>query len=751
MSPQDVVRRHNKKLPDICSTYCTMSEREILRNYQKISDLLSVNRLKEALDELHPLVVDAGFGEWMGEKEDLDTTYKYMLQYTVEGIQDPERQKVYQKLVARVYRLTDRVKEALLTRDSIEYQHVQKRIFSDELARWGSTPSSKGLSDLALLRDGDAPAYNKRLSFLFRFLWLSDDYTENVKNLIYDMVDHNDLLTEERATLVSAVNMSLWRFFDPSKFDILFDLFENSNDQIRYRALVGLIIAFFQYDHRLNVYPDIRNRFLLYDENAEFKKLVEEVVIQLIRSKDTEKLTKRMQEEILPEMMKLTPQLKKKLDLDKLLKESLGEDQNPEWDEILKDSPELQEKMEELTELQMEGSDVFMSSFSMLKHFPFFAHMANWFFPFTSEHPEIEKLAKENQEDWFKKFMEAITDSAFMCNSDKYSFCYGIQSMPDDMKKFLSDGLKAESEQIGEILKDEELLDNNKKARKVIRQYAQDLYRFYKLFPDRGAFDDLYGWSLDFHNKSFFKDLFVNDEGVLYTMATFYFSKKYYPEAAEVFHVLTQAQGDSAEALQKMGYCYQKMGNFQLALDHYLKADLMLQDNKWNLKKIGACYRHLDQPEKALPYLRQAEHLDPEDLHTEVSIGHCLLEMEEFELALKSYFKVEYLDQSNHKVWRPIAWCSFVLNKFVQARKYYEKLLNENPNQFDLMNLGHLEWCEGNRKEAVDKYKQSIKKMETSMEQFMESFDEDQKYLIGYGVDPAEIPIMMDHLRYSLE
>lgn len=730
-----------------------MIEREILSNYQKISDLLSANRLKEALDELNPLVIDAGLGEFMNEKEELNTTYKYMLQYTVEGVQDPERQKVYQKLVARIYRLTDRVKEALLTHDSVSYQHVQKRIFRDELVGWGGQQASHGLNDLVRLRGGEAREYNKQLSFLFRLLWLSDEFAENERTLVNDIIDHEYMLLEEKVTIVSALNLSLWRFFDPKKFSLLFDLFENQDDQIRYRALVGLLIAFYKYDNRLKVYPDIRNRFLLYDEGPDFKKLVEEVVIQLIRSKDTEKLTKRMQEEILPEMMKLTPHLKKKLDLDKLLKESLGEeDKNPEWEEILGDSPELLGKMEELTELQMEGSDVFMGSFSMLKHFPFFNHMANWFFPFTGEHPEIRKLSKENQEDWFVKFMEAISDSAFMCNSDKYSFCYGIQSMPDDMKKFLSDGLKAESDQIREILKDEELLNTTKKAGKIIRQYTQDLYRFFKLFPDKKAFDDLYCWPLDFHNKSFFKDLFINDESILNTMATFYFEKKYYPEAAQVYQVLADGQDcSSPQVLQKMGYCHQKQGDYQKALDLYLKADLMLQENKWNLKKIGLCYRYLDQPEKALPYFRQAEHLDPDDLHTEVSMGHCLLEMEEFDEALKSYFKVEYLDPSNHKVWRPIAWCSFVLKKFDQARKYYEKLLEENPNQFDLMNLGHLEWCEGNRKAAVDRYKESIRRKETSFDQFMESFEEDKKYLIGYGVDPAEIPIMMDHLRYSLE
>jgi len=128
-----------------------------------------------------------------------------------------------------------------------------------------------------------------------------------------------------------------------------------------------------------------------------------------------------------------------------------------------------------------------------------------------------------------------------------------------------------------------------------------------------------------------------------------------------------------------------------------------------------------------------------------------LLDAKEFEAALKSYFKVEYLQPDNHKVWRPIAWCSLVMGKFDQARKYYSKLQERKPNPYDLMNLGHLEWCDGNRKMALNLYLDSIQRSELTFEQFVESFEEDQSYLIQLGVDAAEIPILLDHLRYSLE
>jgi len=727
-----------------------MTTKEISSRGQKIADLLSANRLKDALGQLEPMIEESGLGEWKRSKEDIDTTYKYMLKYTMDGVQDPERQRVYNKLVTRVYELSDKVKEFLMTRDSADYIYVQKRIFRDEVVSASSNDAesvqlTQGLSQDSLYE------YEKQLNYWFKYFWLSDEYTEEHKGKVQKIFDSSEFSVEEKAVIISSVNLSLWRYFDSNKLDLLFRFFELEEEQLKQRALIGILLSFFQYDERLVYYPDIRNRFLVLDEDPGFKILVEEVVIQLIRSKDTEKLTKRMQEEILPEMIKLTPQLQKKLDLDKLLKESLGEDRNPDWENILEDTPELKGKMEELTELQMEGSDVFMSSFSMLKNFPFFSSIANWFYPYSQYHPAVMELTSNQGKDWFTKFLEAVEDSTFLCNSDKFSFCFGIQSMPDDMKHFLSDGLKAEADQMEEILKDEELINPIKKSRKIIRQYIQDLYRFFKIHSERKAFLDIFSKPLDFHNKSFFKDLFVGDRDILYSIAGFYFEKKYFKEAAEVYGILEKDGDVSAEVLQKTGYAYQKLEEYDLALKYYLKADIILPENVWNLKKIGLIYRYLKKPDKALPYYHQAEYQDPESLNIEISIAHCLLDLQKYEEALKSYFKVEYLAPNNHKVWRPIAWCSFVLGKFDQSKKYYNKLLERSNNPFDLMNLGHVEWCLGNRKTALEHYRKSIVAAEMGMEEFLDSFEEDIRHLVDHGVNPDDVPIVLDHLRYLLE
>jgi len=697
------------------------------------------------MTSLRPLLADAGVNSWTEELEQIDTTYRYLLDYTVQGVQDPEREKVYRKIVSDLFEISDRVSEFLLTRLSTQYVHVRKRIFRDDPGLESFIQKFLSMPDRLNPED---PEYLRDLSRIFHVIWLTDEFHEREVQLVELVKNSGALSVAEKGMLITALNFSLLRYFDKHKFELLFGFFESGEEELRQRALIGLLLAFYKYDSRLAYYPAIRGRFLVMDEYQDFKKLVQEVIMQLIRGRDTDQISRRMQEEILPEMIKLTPQIRNKLDLDLLLGENLSDEENPEWQEIFQDSPGLKDKMQELTEMQMEGDDVFIGTFQMLKGFPFFRHLINWFFPFTTNHPAILELTETGDFAWMKGFLESVDKSFYLCNSDKYSISFGIRTMPQDMQKFLSDGLHAEAEQLKEMLDGDKILDPLQQARRVIRQYIQDLYRFYRFYPDKQGFDDLFNWKLDFYSKNFYRDLFRGDTEALYSIAGFYLQKKNYREAAEAFGILEQSGDMSAEVLQKLGYAWQKTGNYQKALEYYLKADLLLSQNLWNLKKIGLCYRYLKQPELALPYYRQAELQDPNDLNTEISIGHCMLDLQDYEGALKSYYKVEYLMPVNHKVWRPIAWCSFVLGRFDQARKYYDKLIDREPAHHDLISLGHLEWCEGKRKEAIDLYKESLSSGKIDFDEFLTVFDQDRDQLLKHGIDPEEIPILLDRLRY---
>jgi tetratricopeptide (TPR) repeat protein len=734
-----------------------MTEQELKKRYSEICGNLAARRLKPAFDMLGKLIAENGMGVYYDEYHNLEETYHYMLKYTVEGIQDPERQKVYRKLIVSVFELADKIYEALRFRFSPSVEYEKKRVFKNEIIfdlkafvaevedfyLQDESPADKD-AQLAAARK-----HQQQIRKMFYHVWFSDNLSSAEIDALRTFFTSPVILLPYKSFIVTSLMLSLQRFFDPEKFTLLFDAYDSDEPEMNQRALVGLLLNLYRYDARLRFFPAITGRLKILNENPEFKRNLERVIIQLIRSKETEKLQQRIRDEILPEMIKISPTLKDKINLDSLMEEGLSEDKNPDWEEIFKDSPGLMDKMQEFSELQMEGADVFMGSFAMLKSFPFYSEMANWFIPFFSENPEIAN-ALDFSDDTSTRLMEALNKAPVLCNSDKYSFCFSIQSLPKENREFMAQGINAEMDQLKELEEDEELTQPGRKAEFISNQFVQDLYRFYKLFPRKNDFEDIFSWRFDFHNKQAFGEILKEDPKILRNIAEFYFAKNYFDEAAEIFGLLLE-QEKNGELVQKLAYCHQKKGNFEKALEGYLKAELYDINRLWNLKKIALCYRNLKQPDKALEYYKAAEKIDPENLNNQLNIGHCLLELNEYDEALQCYFKVEYLAPGNKKVWRPIAWCSFLTGKKEQAEKYFLQLTEDEPGKHDYMNMGHVQWSLGNRKKALEFYRKSISKEGFSETEFLEVFDEDLPHLLNQGVDSDDVPIMLDQLRYFLE
>ena len=742
-----------------------MTEIEIKEKYRQICNLLSARTLKPAFDLLEQLISGSSLGEFRDEYISLEQNYKFMLKYTVEGINDPERQKIYEHLLISTFQLADNTFEHLRMKYSQSIEYQKKRGF----AKHYITDFKGFLQDLekysiqkelrTLLVDQtagnddnrvEAEIHLQKIYTLFYHFWFTDRLTEDEIQFIRLFLKNEAFPFFEKSLLVTGLTLSLMRFFDENKIILHFNAYEILDEEVSQRALIGLLVGIYYYDQRMPFFRAITGRLEILIEDPRFKSNFEKSILQFIRSKETEKIQRKLQDEIIPEMIKLSPNLRNKLSIESLLGEGLTDDKNPEWQEILKDAPELMGKMEELTEMQLEGADVFLSSFSMLKHFPFFSELANWFFPFTPDHPEIKRnpINKESGDDL--TFTHLIMKSPMLCNSDKYSFFFSILNIPPDYKKMVSNSLKAESEQFEEIAKDESFLAHSKKAEMIISQYVRDLYRFFKIHPQRDGFEDIFAWRFDFHNKFAFSKLLGEDLKIQRSIAEFNFAKNYFREAADIYELLLQ-RNDDAEMLQKLAFCYQKMGDYKKALNFYVKADLFDQNKLWNLKKIALCYRNLKKPAKALEYYQQAEILEPDNLSLHVSIGQCQMETNLYEEALKSYYKVEYLSPGNKKIWRPIGWCSFLVGKVEQAEKYYERLISDGPNKYDLLNMGHVQWCLGNRKAALDYYKKSINDPDSSETDFIEAFNEDLHHLIKQGVNSDDVPIMLDQLRYFLE
>lgn len=722
---------------------------------------LRKKEVKDALDATKELVHAQQNWQLSDKIAEMETNYRYMLHYFVEGHKGAEQQKIYTQLLRDIYTTADDAAENLLMQSSSAYffdktrtlnvrTHVSIGEYRHILTKQADTFSFIGLLDEgeekeSRLRQNVQQHENTMQDLFYAVFTLPRANGEQITELDEFIHDAN-LPTADKQMVLSAITMSLLQRFDAAKVEFLLDMCTLPRHELALRAIVGIIPVLQKYASRWHLHPECTNRLKLLSDDAVFNRRLMNAIIQFIQARETEKITKKLTEEILPEMMKLSPVIGRKINMDEWLGETEFDDKNPEWQKIL-DETGLTDKMQEFSELQMEGADVFHSTFSNLKSFPFFNEMSNWFLPFDTQHSHIQKLFSDENER--TSLVQTMAESPFICNSDKYSFCFSMMMMPEQYRKMMISQLGAEGEEMKNLQKEEQMLQPHQKETNLSKQYIQDLYRFFKLYPRKTDFTDIFALPLNFHTVGALESVTLIPKN-LERIALYYFEKNHFEQALDAYAKLAEISVLTGEVWQKIGYCRQMLADTEGALAAYRHADLLDDKNTWLLKRIAQCYRLLKQPDTALEYYRRAEQLHPDDVNIQLSIGHCYTELKKYDEALNNFFKVEMLHGDNARAWRSIAWCAFLSRKTDVARNYYGRILERKPNAHDYLNAAHVEICADNLKTAVELYMQSLAAA-GNFDTFRTMLAEDETVLQEAGADMETLPFVLDKIRYGTE
>ena len=127
---------------------------KINNQYKHLCHLVSARRVKDAMDVLNKLVGESGYSDFFIQQEHLEHTYEQMLNYMLEGIQDPERDKVYNKLLTSILELADKVKDRLLENHSGWHTYILKSEVDKQQELTG-TRVIETMDDLSFKRELD--------------------------------------------------------------------------------------------------------------------------------------------------------------------------------------------------------------------------------------------------------------------------------------------------------------------------------------------------------------------------------------------------------------------------------------------------------------------------------------------------------------------------------------------------------------------------------------------------------------------
>lgn len=726
-----------------------MAKSKIIEIQEKVVEALAATKISLAIRLVAEMLELANLPALTSKLDNIRETYRYMLHYLMEGTPDAGRREMLADISNRLLSLSDRAVRAYIGRDSSDYYYsvlrfnnLRKESLAEIIKDYGNAASELSLaeeagSDSAEMRKRMETDLNRLFDSLFTTIGEDSEYAELTRYILSGYADFN-----VAAQAISAITLSMLMFYDRGKFVSLLDIYENTDDQkVAARALVGIVLAMSAHPERIRRDNKLMSRLSLWQDSIETYRRLQVVVRSIVGTRDTERVATKMRDEVIPELMKLRPELMKKL------RESNGEldaammGDNPEWEELL-DKSNLSDKLKELSDLQSDGADLMMVTFSNLKQFPFFNAAANWFLPFDPRHTALD--LKEDM----RGFIDMLRQAAQMvCDSDLYSLALASSRISDAQRSMMSNQLSANFDQLNEEMKSSAPKSStpvfDTEALKVVR----DLYRFFKLFRKREGFFDPFAQPLQLGKLPVVGEM-MSDTDNLRLFGEFYFKRGYYSDALPLLEVLSATEHDDSTLWEKIGFCYQSAKQFGPALEAYTKASLLKAPGPWLTNKLAFVNRRLGNYAEAAEYYEKALDMDPENVALIMNAGNMLLETGDNAGALSHFYHANYLRSDNPKIMRAVAWAELLNGNFEKSADYYRRVMAIEAQASDYLNAGHAALLRGEIKEAVNYY---VLSAESNPADFELAFNADIPTLVALGADDLTLRLLLDQVQQNAE
>lgn len=683
--------------------------------YKRTINKLDERHLGEALELLQELANVLGDWKLLDEVADVNSAYGLLLYYMEQGNNDPAREQQHTNFIATCYNIAEKAAQterALVTGTSARMRSISE-ILKDmenlELKNITSEPCEE-----------DANKHVELYTELFNASYDSFLWNDEAAAQAQEVIDSVLIAENDKILMTSGLFINCLQAFDARKIIFFADNYSTAtSSMLRIRMLVAVAFTLYTYRNRLFAYPVITSKLKDLCNNPRFTIDMQNLQKLIIESLSTHEVDRKMREEIIPAMLKSHNFNPEKFGIDSL--EEISES-NPEW-------KNFEQQVGKLAELEAAGADIYYSTFSTLKRYPFFNNAANWLYPFEENHPGIPKQIRKTG---LKGIANALLKSDVLCDSDKYSFCMLTTQMTDGQVNMIISQLPEMGGYDTAIAQTSE---------STCRNYLRNLFRFFYLYSGKSKPANPFETDMSLLDCNELAEAF-KDKTEINKISAYAIKKGKYDMAIS-FLLLSETKGFAdSEVYQKLGFCYQKKKSYFDAIAAYEKANALSGDSKWTLQHLAQTNRIVGNYKDALNYYRLLETAKGEDAKIAFRCGECLVHLESYDDAMHEFFKAEYLNPDMTAATRAIAWCSILTDDIKQARKYYDKLLLKEEQGEDLLNAGHAAWIDGDTKAAVELYSRAY--AELKREEFLKRMQSDKEILKTHGISNYDITFMSD-------
>jgi len=674
------------------------------------------------------------------ETEEIKADYRLMLDYMKQGYADPDREKLYARLLQRLYnavanrRIAEHIAEhplMLATRNRVRnagtnwsVRHIEQQLQAFVMDLAVAQLEQKSTDEL----------YDQHLSFqidLFDYILTSKIWSQSVASAFETMLLSPTIDRTDQLLIVSAISVSNIETYDPQKFALIQQVYRQTNDKtIRQRALVGWTLSL---SRSQLLTPMTALRELLAD-NAVVQELTE-LQMQLVYCITARQDNRKIHDEIIPGLMKGNSlRINRSGNIEEREENPLDELLHP--DEAERNMEEMERSMQQMTDMQQQGADVFFEGFSQMKRFAFFQQTANWFVPFYRQHPGIRHVMKDMGGNGF--FEKVLMTNNF-CDSDKYSFTLAVTQvwhrMPENIKNVLAQA---------DI--DLSKMPDFGTPAFIRRSYLQDIYRFYTLYQNKQLFSSPFDYPTNENQSG--KRQSTKETATTECPKWLFLSNPIFRDTPMESHIISCAKflykkGLKREAQMLLANCTDKTKDYQYYMlsgtinqsnDDFEKALTLQPDDEHALRgSARSSFASGDYKKAAQRYERLVEK-QPQKWSYQLNLAICLAHSEDFDRALPLLYKLDFEQEQNTQAKAALAWTLMQKRDYAKANQIYDSIQTADP-----FNAACCKWITGNVGQAVELFRQA--------ENAQETIEQERDNLIRHGLTPLDISMMQDLIR----
>jgi len=289
----------------------------------------------------------------------------------------------------------------------------------------------------------------------------------------------------------------------------------------------------------------------------------------------------------------------------------------------------------------------------------------------------------------------------------------------------------------------------------VRRMYVQNLYRFYRLHPQKDQFVNPFTKTEQGGNNLLSGGCFMANhllattqvKKVVGELGRFLVKKQKFSMLDQLLEVYGDAEGD-LDIMRLVAWNHLRNERYDQAISTYERCLDQQKGNKSLLRGLGQAYFRNKQYDKAVAcFVELIEKEQPSpSLSSQLQLAIAQTSAGDLSSSLNTLYKLNYENADDINVKRALAWALLNAKEAEKAEKLWRQIVDsKDVEASDKLNMGYSLWFQRKISEATEQLKSYCQDMPGAARKLLsDAFRDDADLLKRNGITAAEIRMILD-------